>query len=134
MFCDAFFRECKEVDDGDGQMVWMPALLCRGECERRVAVWDECVAGVTTDVELQNKFDTQMLELTSKMAAASGNFLDKSFHQVGKCVCCKMYLTWIAPVFHLFVFVCEPIRHAFIRWEFNPLGHYYFKMSLWYPL
>jgi hypothetical protein len=35
ILCSAAFRECQEIEEG----WWLPSLLCRAECDRRLSIW-----------------------------------------------------------------------------------------------
>jgi hypothetical protein len=70
MICHATFRECKEVEDltAGGGTVWLPALQCRSECERRLGIWDQCVSEIGTDSEGKARFEQAMQNLVEAVA------------------------------------------------------------------
>jgi hypothetical protein len=77
MICHAAFKECKMVEDvSTGGKIWLPALLCRGECEKRYAVWEECLADIEKDPKAKADFDTQMSTLVDTMVFGVGLAMD----------------------------------------------------------
>jgi hypothetical protein len=67
MVCHTAFKECTEVVDANHPTGsrWVPSLLCRSECERHHALWEQCVGDLRTDADAKETFDTQMLALVS---------------------------------------------------------------------
>jgi hypothetical protein len=70
--CHGIFKECKEVEDVEtGLSMYLPSLLCRDECDTRLAKWDSCVAQIGTDAPSKANFDTQMQEIATTMGFAT---------------------------------------------------------------
>jgi hypothetical protein len=79
LLCHAVFKECQQVvpvtpptaasadniDSETTELLWLPSLLCRSECDRHLAIWNECVNEISEDPEAKKSFDTQMLALVN---------------------------------------------------------------------
>ena len=63
LLCHSFFQECRQVKDSSENDVWVPSLLCRGECERHWRIWSDCIDILEADGEAKAIFDARMLEL-----------------------------------------------------------------------
>jgi hypothetical protein len=61
--CQSSFKECREVEEG----IFVPALLCREECQKYKTKWDECLDDIEAAGEMKS-FSTQMAGLTSQGA------------------------------------------------------------------
>jgi hypothetical protein len=51
--------------------------MCRGQCEKQRAIWNECVAEIAMDSDEKAKFDVQMADL-SKMAMGTNVYLGQA--------------------------------------------------------
>jgi hypothetical protein len=73
LMCHTTFKECTEIVDESKPTgsLWVPSLLCRSECERHLAIWDQCLQNVGADPEAKETFDTQMLALVDLTHAFS---------------------------------------------------------------
>jgi hypothetical protein len=68
LLCSSFFRECRPVrDERTQETFFLPALLCRSECEERAAVWDSCIA------QIQGADNVALDTALTAMVVASGN-------------------------------------------------------------
>jgi hypothetical protein len=50
--------------------------MCRGQCEKQRAIWDECIDDISLDSADKNDFDTQMADLT-KLAVSANVYLQQ---------------------------------------------------------
>jgi hypothetical protein len=62
LMCRSAFKECRQLEDTSGSLLWFPSLLCRSECERHQVIWNNCLDEIEKDPEAQRKFDERMIE------------------------------------------------------------------------
>jgi hypothetical protein len=76
LLCSSFFKECRPVQDANTlETLYLPALMCRSECENRTAVWNECVADIQgTDREA---FDAALAAVVVSSGGAAERFFKK---------------------------------------------------------
>jgi hypothetical protein len=70
LFCHTAFKECLQVENPaftTGTITSLPGLLCRSECERHKAIWDECVAEIEKDPTATRLFNDGMQALSDTM-------------------------------------------------------------------
>jgi hypothetical protein len=68
LLCNSAFRQCQQVKDPlTGENVWVPALLCRSECEQIHDIYSQCVADLDGDEEAISRYESQMASLTPTM-------------------------------------------------------------------
>jgi len=78
MLCSSFFRECRPVEDPVSQeMLYLPSLMCRSECERRTEIWNQCVDEISQDPQLYAAFETVLKEANDGFGNAAKRFLQK---------------------------------------------------------
>jgi hypothetical protein len=68
MVCHSFFKECKQVERRQNQVVsqvWLPSLLCRSECDQHFALWNACLKNIEGDAKAKGAFDGAMQSLVS---------------------------------------------------------------------
>jgi hypothetical protein len=63
LMCRSTFKECRQVEDASGSLLWFPSLLCRSECERHQDMWSSCLEDIEKDPEAKQKFDERMIEM-----------------------------------------------------------------------
>ena len=75
--CRTNFRQCQQVDD-----MWVPSLLCRGECERHWETWSTCLDALEADPGAKANFDRQMAAVVEGSALASSLFFGRGTSNV----------------------------------------------------
>jgi hypothetical protein len=64
LLCNSAFKECVRVQDESSRgELWLPALLCRGACNRHWEIWTQCLIDLELDPAAKSHYDTQMLSL-----------------------------------------------------------------------
>jgi hypothetical protein len=63
LMCRSAFKECRQVEDASGSLLWFPSLPCRSECERHQEIWNSCLNDIAKDPEARQKFDAGMVEV-----------------------------------------------------------------------
>jgi hypothetical protein len=66
--CNAMFRECGQVENAfAGENLWLPALMCRSECDKHAQIWEGCLREMERDVDLLTAFDDQTSTMMSNI-------------------------------------------------------------------
>jgi hypothetical protein len=86
LICHSFFKECQQVEDSStGEAIFLPALLCRSECERHWKIWNSCLAALKTDTDAKRHFDFQMQFMVPLSCSISHYFFVESWLLFNTC-------------------------------------------------